>query len=113
MKFNPYTEVVQIGGADIIISALPAGPMIYGVLPLTQQLAKGDMEVSEQLAKIAPFIVQSLSYANPMTVEELLDAASFADILEIFFAVIRISGAKKGEAMTAENQTGPASSAVL
>ena len=110
MKFNPHTEEIIIGSNVLVISALPAGPMVYQVLPLTTAMAAGEMDMATQLDKLAPIVAQSLGYADPVTAEEIVGTLPFADILELFFAILKISGAQRGKAETATNPKGPASS---
>ena len=109
LSFVPLTEDVEVGGQRFTVSALPCGVMRREVMPLVQLFSDSDYAsdgagvAGNTLDRMLKVCQQSVSKADPsITLEALDDALMLTDIVQLFAAVIRVSGLTRREAAPGE-----------
>ena len=119
LNFNPIKEDATIGGHRFTVSALPMGVLRREVMPLIES-GQSIME-GGGYDKVLNVCHMGVSQADPsVTVEGLENALMLADLVELFHAVVRVSGlSRSGPEGEAKGQgqaapvSGPASMASL
>jgi len=111
LTFHPLTEQVNIGGHTFTVAALPLGVIRREVAPMAARFtvdAALDPDVFDNMLR---FTHMSVSKADPsITPDNLENSLSLGDFMELFQAVMRVSGMSSGEIKQGEALRQPTSS---
>jgi len=95
--FNPIFQSVVIGGHEFTVTALPLGVMRREIGSMVSRAAESGALDSDVLNDILRFTHMSVSKADPdITVDDLENSLTLGDILDLFHAVMRVSGMTRG-----------------
>jgi len=102
LKFIPVSEPLSIGGHQLTISALPMGILRRQVMPLLDS----NLMEADNYDKILSICHMSVSQTDPsITIEDIENALMLTDLVDLFQAVVRVSGLNRKDISTGEAQS--------